>query len=55
MAATGDHYHQQVDRHLRHENRLKRGGGQDQVAGAIEELICGEETPELQIVAAENP
>lgn len=40
--------------HLRHENRLKRGGGQDQVAGAIEELISGEETPELQLVAAET-
>lgn len=40
--------------HLRHENRLKRGGGQDQVAGAIEELISGEETPELQLVASET-
>lgn len=45
--------HKSID-HLRHENRAKRGGGQDRIAAAIDELISTNETPELQLVASET-
>lgn len=40
--------------HFRRANRLKRGGGFEQVTNEIDQLVLRQESPEMQMIAAET-